>query len=75
MAGLVLLALCTFAFLVPIECVVLQLDNSNFDQVKAIVFYQHAHNLLNMAFVFVRMQYVNGDKHAFVEFYAPCKFV
>ena len=44
---LVVLALCVFACLVPINCGVIQLDNSNFDQ------------------------YVNGDKSAFVEFYAP----
>lgn len=36
MMGLAILTLCTFAFLVPIECVVVQLDNNNFDQVKDI---------------------------------------
>ena len=47
---------------------VVDLDNSNFDQVMHFLLYG------SCAFTIMwPIQYVNGDKDVFVEFYAPCK--
>ena len=55
-----------FAFYFAAHSEVVQLDNSNFDQ----VFIMH---VSMCAFLIIFVQFVNGDKDAFVEFYAPCK--
>ena len=65
------LPLISTVLLPAVSGVVIDLDKSNFDQVSESLFTcEITPNFVPL----ISPQYVNGDKHAFVEFYAPCEF-
>ena len=68
MSGGCLLLISTL-LLPAVSGVVIDLDKSNFDQV-----FLFTCKITPNFVPLISPQYVNGDKHAFVEFYAPCEF-
>lgn len=73
-----LTSLCLLALtLAPTQALVVTLTSSNFDQVhiKTVLkaYGSEAAHRIHFLIIYFFLQYVNGDKFAFVEFYAPCK--